>query len=154
MDVVKHYYTKNGEPNIDVLLMNSPFSQLIGSRDGDYGAETPVEQNFFRSVLNVPVIQIMNHTGEFLDFEATAEGLRKSEIRSMVSWPELDGQIISVPVSTQDSRTVCKTSCRQQAGRRCPSVHPLEVVRCQRDANHLRTGYHVHPSVTRTVDES
>ena len=98
-DVVKEYFTKDGKPTIYVLLMNSPFSQLIGSRDSDYGVETPAEQNFFRTVLNVPVIQMMTQTGEFKDYEETAEGIRKSEIRAMVSWPELDGQIISVPAA-------------------------------------------------------
>ena len=98
-DVVRRYFTKDGKSIIDVLIINSPFSQLIGSRDSDYGVETPVEQNFFRSLLDVPVLQMMLHTGKFMDYEASAEGLRKSEIRSMVSWPELDGQIISVPAS-------------------------------------------------------
>ena len=106
VDVVKEYFVRNGKVSIDVLILNSPFSQLVGSRDSDYGMDTPDEQNFFRSVLNVPVIQMMTHTGEFLDFESTAEGLRKSEIRSMVSWPELDGQIISVPAAF--SRSVPK----------------------------------------------
>ena len=98
-DVVRRYFTKDGKSRINVLLMNSPFSQLIGSRDADYGTETPAEQNFFRTLLNVPVIQVIMHTGEFKDYEATAEGPRKSEIRAMVAWPELDGQIISVPCS-------------------------------------------------------
>ena len=98
-DVVKRYFTKNGKSIIDVLLMNSPFSQLIGSRDSDYGVDTPDEQNFFHTMLDVPVLQMMMHTGEYLDYEKTAEGPRKSEIRAMVSWPELDGQIISVPVA-------------------------------------------------------
>ncbi|MBR5998881.1 MAG: cobaltochelatase subunit CobN, partial [Candidatus Methanomethylophilaceae archaeon] len=84
---------------VDVLLMNSPFSQLIGSRDSDYGTETPADQNFFRTLLNVPVIQVIMHTGEYKDYEQTAEGPRKSEIRAMVAWPELDGQIIGVPAS-------------------------------------------------------
>ena len=98
-DVVKRYFTKDGKSMIDVLLMNSPFSQLIGSRDSDYGANTPDDQNFFHTMLDVPVLQMIIHTGEYLDYEKTASGPRKSEIRSMVSWPELDGQIISVPVA-------------------------------------------------------
>ena len=96
-DVVTRYFIRDGKPDIDVLLVNSPFSQLISSRDADYGTKTPVEQNFFHTLLDVPVLQIMIHTGEYLDYESTAEGLRKSEIRSMVSWPELDLVVFATP---------------------------------------------------------
>ena len=144
VDIVKKYFLKDGRVDIDVLLVNSPFSQLISSRDADYGAETPVELNFFRTILNVPVLQIMIHTGEYQDYESTAEGLKKSEIRSMVSWPELDGQIISVPVAKSvmvpkrmeplDDRIdhVCQLALNwASVGRKPPSERRIAIIMWQ-----------------------
>ena len=97
MDIIRKYFIRDGKCLINALLLNSSFSQLMSSRDGDYGVKTPDEMNFFHTMLDVPVIQMMIYTGEYKDFEQSAEGPKKSEIRSMISWPELDGQIISVP---------------------------------------------------------
>ena len=143
-EIAKNYFTDGGKVLIDVLLMNSPFSQLIGSRDADYGADTPVEQNFFRTLLNVPVIQMMTHTGEFLDYERTSEGQSKSEIRAMVTWPELDGQIISVPAAMNvkvpkrmepiDDRVnhICKLTYNWAVlGRKPPSERKIAIIMWQ-----------------------
>ena len=96
--ISRRYFMDGGRSRIDVLIMSSPFSQLVNSRDSQ-GMATPDDENFYRNMMNVPVLQAMNVGGRFLDFEESTDGLNKSEIYSQVSWPEVDGQIITVPIS-------------------------------------------------------
>ena len=52
---------------------------------------------------NVPIIQAMTSNGHFADYEETAQGLTKGEIIASVFWPEIDGQIITVPIGSNES---------------------------------------------------
>ncbi|MDR1690967.1 MAG: cobaltochelatase subunit CobN, partial [Candidatus Methanoplasma sp.] len=101
--LVKQYLMDGDASRIDVLIMASPFSQLVNSRETD-GMNTPDEENFYRNLTNVPVLQAMTLSGAFSDYEESALGLNKSEIFAQVSWPEVDGQIITVPIGTSKER--------------------------------------------------
>lgn len=101
---VTTYMMDGDRSRIDVLIMASPFSQLVNSRDST-GMSTPDEENFYRCLTNVPVIQAMTVNGTYTDYEDNALGLNKNEIYAQVSWPEVDGQIIAVPIGTADKQT-------------------------------------------------
>ena len=94
---VKRYMMDGERSRIDALLINSPFSQLISSRETG-GMATRDEENFFKFLTDVPVFQAMTASGYYADFEETAQGLNKSEISLQVAWPEVDGQIITVSI--------------------------------------------------------
>ncbi len=100
VDFVKKYFFRNGECLVDAIILNSPFSQLFNSREPDEGMKTKDEDNFFKAVTNVPVFQAMTASGGYFDYEASSEGLNKNEIKNQVAYPEIDGQIITVPVSS------------------------------------------------------
>lgn len=99
--VARRYFFRDGKRMIDVLIVASPFSQLNNSRQCD-GISTPEEQNFFHTMLDVPVMQAMSTTSHFSDYEESAEGLSKAEIATSVVWPEVDGQIITVPFASNE----------------------------------------------------
>lgn len=98
IDIVRRYMMDGDRPRIDALIINSPFSQLMNSRE-DGGMTARDEENFFKMLLDVPVFQAMTVNGRYVDFEGTAEGLGRAEISLQVAWPEVDGQIITVPIS-------------------------------------------------------
>ena len=100
--VVRQYFMDGDRCRVDAIVMATPFSQLNGSRDCT-GVYTPDEQNFFRNMTNVPIIQAMTSNGHFADYEETAQGLTKGEIIASVFWPEIDGQIITVPIGSNES---------------------------------------------------
>ncbi len=102
--LVRHYLMDGDSSRIDVLIMASPFSQLVNSRDSS-GMSTPDDENFYRYLTNVPVIQAMTVSGKYTDYEDNALGLNKNEIYAQVSWPEVDGQIISVPIGASEERS-------------------------------------------------
>jgi cobaltochelatase CobN len=94
---VREYFTDGDRVLIDVLIVCSPFSQLVNSRT-EHGIGTRDDENYYRTLLNVPVIHAMTVTGDYRDFEDDRIGLGKHDISSNVAWPEIDGQIISVPI--------------------------------------------------------
>ncbi len=102
VDFVERYFMKDGNPLVDVILMCSPFSQLFNSREPSEGLRTRDEDNFFKMLTDVPVFQVMTSNGKYYDYEDTAEGLNKNEIQNQVAYPEIDGQIITVPIGAID----------------------------------------------------
>ncbi|MDO5852560.1 MAG: cobaltochelatase subunit CobN [Thermoplasmata archaeon] len=99
--VVKDYFMDGDMVMIDALIMSTPFSQLNSSRDCS-GVYTPDEQNFFSTMLKVPVFQAMSVASHFGDYEETAEGLSRADLGMSVIWPEVDGQIITVPFASNE----------------------------------------------------
>ena len=95
--VFRQYFMDGNRSRVDTVIMATPFSQLNGSRDCN-GVSTPDDQNFYRTLTDVPIIQSMLCNGHYADYEETAEGLSKGELVVSVFWPEIDGQIISVPI--------------------------------------------------------
>jgi len=110
-DVCERYFMDEGRPRVDVLIINSPFSQLANSKKTS-GMFTPDEENFFRREMNVPVIQAMTVTGHYRDYEECTTDMTKAEVSSQVAWPEVDGQIIAVPIgcSTDSPKSVRRTA--------------------------------------------
>ncbi len=102
--LVEHYFMENGKSRIDVMIMSTPFSQLVNSRETQ-GMNTPDDENFYRYLTNVPVLQAMTVNGVYTDYEENALGLNKNEIYAQVSWPEVDGQIITVPIGESKERS-------------------------------------------------
>lgn len=100
--VVRQYFMDGDHSRVDAIVMATPFSQLNGSRDCT-GVYTPDEQNFLRNMTDVPVIQAMTSNSHFADYEETAQGLSKGEIIASVFWPEIDGQIITVPIGSNET---------------------------------------------------
>lgn len=99
--VVREYFMDGDRPRIDALVMATPFSQLNNSRDCT-GIYTPDEQNFYHMLTDVPVLQAMTVSGHYADYEESAEGMSKGELSMNVIWPEVDGQIITVPIASNE----------------------------------------------------
>lgn len=99
--VVRRYFMDGDRPMVDVILMVSPFSQLNNSRDIT-GVRTPDDQNFFSTMTDVPVLQVMSFTSHYADYEEVSSGASEREYRSSLVWPELDGQIVTVPAGSSE----------------------------------------------------
>lgn len=100
--VVKRYFFREDEKLVDAIIMGTPFSQLNNSRDCS-GIYTPDEQNYFHTLTDVPVFQAMSVASHFPDYEESASGLSKSDFNMSVIWPEVDGQIITVPYASNEN---------------------------------------------------
>lgn len=101
-DFVNRYFMKDGVPVVDVILMCSPFSQLFNSREPTEGLRTRDEDNFFKTLTDVPVFHLITSNGKYYDYEETAEGSDKGGIQFQAAYPEVDGQIITVPFGTSE----------------------------------------------------
>ena len=100
--VVREYFMDGGRSRINALIMAAPFSQLNSSKTQD-GVRTPDEENFFLQLTDVPVFQTMNISSHFTDYEESVTGMSKGEFMISVIWPEIDGQIISVPFGSNEN---------------------------------------------------
>ena len=101
MSVVREYFMDGDRPRIDALIMTTPFSQLNNSRDCS-GIYTPDEQNFYHMLTDVPVFQAMSSPVHFSDYEEVAGGSSSDGFRISVIWSEVDGQIITVPIGSNE----------------------------------------------------
>ena len=99
--VVEKYFMDGERSRVDAIAVCTAFSQINNSRDC-YGIYTPDEQNFFHTHTDVPVMQVMSVGGHYSDYEESAQGLSKAEFNMSVIWPELDGQIITVPIASNE----------------------------------------------------
>ena len=90
-NIVRTYFTEDGRTAIDALIMNTPFSQTESSYEAEF--------NFYRRILDVPVINAMMINGSFSDYEDVCKGESKKEFVFQSSWAEMDGEIISVPIA-------------------------------------------------------
>ncbi len=149
-EVAEQYFKKDGETIIDVLLVCSPFSQLM-SLSGS--AEVPPELNFFKTVLGVPAIQAMSYSGRLPDYEESADGPAKGDLKAMVCWPEIDGQVIGVPYAETRSGTkkadpipdrvehLCKLAAGwARLGRKKPSERKVAIIMYQVSPGSERIG--------------
>ncbi|AMK14536.1 cobaltochelatase CobN [methanogenic archaeon mixed culture ISO4-G1] len=96
-NVVRRYFMGGTESRIDVMIVMSPFSLVINASD-EPGLTSDVDCNFLKRLTDVPVIQAMSVGPEFLNYKDMKAGLKAKDVVSFVAWPEIDGQIISVPV--------------------------------------------------------
>lgn len=98
VEVVREYMTDGGKPFVDAIIICTSFSQLVNSRK-TAGVGTRDEENYYRYLTNVPIIHAMSVSGDYHDYEDDAVGLSKNDIVMHAAWPEVDGQIIAVPIS-------------------------------------------------------
>lgn len=101
VEYVREYFMDGTRSRIDALIMCTQFSQLNNSRDCS-GIYTPDEQNFFHTLIDVPVFQTMAVAGHFSDYEECCERPVKDSFNVNLIWPEVDGQIITVPYSSNE----------------------------------------------------
>lgn len=97
-DTFETYFTENGRPIPDVVIVHTSFSVMYNSRDNT-GTGISDEDNYYHTLLDVPMLHSMSVTGEYADFEDDKIGLNKHEISSSVAFPEIDGDIITVPIA-------------------------------------------------------
>ena len=95
--VLLKYFTDGERPIVDVLIVVTSFSVMANSREIK-GVGTADCENYYRNVLNVPVIHAITVTGDYHDYEADKIGLGKHDIASNVAFPEIDGNIIGYPI--------------------------------------------------------
>lgn len=97
-DIIERYYTENGKPIVDAVIIHTSFSVMFNSRD-EMGTRIADADNFFSNLLDVPMLNTLTITGEYFDFEKDKIGLNKHAISNNVAFPEIDGDIITVPIS-------------------------------------------------------
>ena len=97
-NVVERYFMDGDRSRVDVILAITPFSMIINSID-EPGMTSDPEENFFRSLTDVPVIQAMMVGSDYMDFRDMKTGVRGVNVSGYVAWPEIDGQIIAVPLA-------------------------------------------------------
>ena len=95
---IRRHFVRDGKCIIDALIVHTSFSVMYNSRD-DMGVEIRENDNFYRSLLNVPVLNTLTLTGDYADFETDKKGADKHTIANNVAFPEIDGDIITVPIS-------------------------------------------------------
>ena len=105
--VLERYFTDNGKPIIDVLIACTSFSVLGNSRT-ELGVGTKDEENSYRNILNVPVLYAMGVSGEYCDYETDKTGMKKNDFANNVIFPEIDGDIITVPYEYTPSKSGTK----------------------------------------------
>lgn len=88
------YFRPEGETIIDVAV-----SLVSFSRSSTYSLNDMEEVNYFRHDLNVPIVFGLNIAGDYHDFEQDKIGLSKRDMEANVTYPEINGDIITVPVS-------------------------------------------------------
>ena len=96
--ICEQFLSHDGIARVDAVIMNSGFSQISLSNPGD-GDVKAIVYNFFMD-LGVPVLQTMNLWGAQEEWETGTTGLSSIEISTNVVWPEFDGQIITVPITS------------------------------------------------------
>ncbi len=95
-EALRTYFTLDGRPVIDVMISLTGYAN-INRADGNI--PNLDEESCYRALIDVPVIFGMWYHGAFLDFEMEKIGMKKTDFMSNVIYPELDGNVIGVPVS-------------------------------------------------------
>ncbi len=95
-EIIREYYMSDGEPIIDVLISLTGYAN-INRADGVI--PNLDEESCFRRLIDVPVVFGMSYYGSFKDFESEKIGMKKADFGSNVIYPELDGNVLGVPIS-------------------------------------------------------
>lgn len=101
-------FVSDGQCIVDAVIVCSGFSLLVNSKTGGTGPSTPECENYLLNRLNVPIIHVMT-VRKFVEYSENVKGLEKSELFTQVVWPEVDGQIITVPFSKGSGERTGKT---------------------------------------------
>ncbi|MBR2254202.1 MAG: cobaltochelatase subunit CobN [Candidatus Methanomethylophilaceae archaeon] len=103
------FFTKDGECVVEAIIVCSGFSLLVNSKTEGTGLATPDSENYLLHTLNVPVIHVMT-VRKYTEYSEDVKGMEKSELFTQVVWPEVDGQMTTVPFSMKDGSRVGKTA--------------------------------------------
>ncbi len=98
-ETIRKYLCGDLKNTIGAAVLVLPFSQLCLSDPGD-GSVKEVTNIF--AELGVPVIQAITMFSNQEDWKANSSGLGPYELSMSIFWPEYDGQIISVPLSSSE----------------------------------------------------
>lgn len=121
-ETIRRYLGENGF-RVGSAILAMPFSQLHLSDPGD-GTERTVNNIF--DELGVPVIQATSMFNSFEGWMADSSGLSPYELSMDVFWPEYDGQIITVPLSSTE-RTEDGRSTHVPIGDRVEAIADLAI---------------------------
>ena len=108
-DTFREFFTDNGKPLVDAVILHTQFSVMYNTRD-EMGVGIADEDNFYSKLLDVPMLNTMAITGDYHDFEDDKIGLNKHAIVNNVAFPEIDGDIITVPIAYTPKKTRMKRS--------------------------------------------
>ncbi len=95
-EVIGTYFVRDGRPAVDVLISLTGYANL---NRADGNIPDIDEESCLRRLIDVPVIYGISIRGRFCDYEDEKIGMKKGDFQSNVIYPELDGNIISVPIS-------------------------------------------------------
>ena len=93
---IERFFIRNGKPTVGSVIICTGFSQLSLANPGEGETEQEV-YNFFND-LNVAVLQATMILKSRKAWEKDTVGMGIVEISTCVIWPEMDGQIITVPL--------------------------------------------------------
>lgn len=96
-EVFGNCFMDSGRSRVRLVITNSPFSQLMNSRKG--GVRGSDADNFYSTMTDVPVLQATMVTGRYSDYEESKTTSDATNLMLGISWAEMDGQIITVPMS-------------------------------------------------------
>ncbi len=86
------YFVLDGQPIVDVIITTMSFALGGADAQGDWAAEV------FRQ-LDVPIIQAITSSSSEEQWASSLRGLSPLDVAMNVAIPELDGRIISVPIT-------------------------------------------------------
>ncbi|AMK13608.1 cobaltochelatase CobN [methanogenic archaeon mixed culture ISO4-G1] len=95
-EVFRTYFNKNGRPIIDVMISLTGYAN---TNRADGNIPNIDEESCFRRLVDVPIIFGMSYHCAFLDFELEKVGMKKTDFTSNIIYPELDGDIMGVPIT-------------------------------------------------------
>ncbi|MBO4798583.1 MAG: cobaltochelatase subunit CobN, partial [Candidatus Methanomethylophilaceae archaeon] len=97
-DIFKEYFTDGDRSRVKAIITTNPFSQLAGS-GASGGVNVREEDNFYHTLTGVPVFQAVMISGKYSDYQEKNVSGDKTRFTTQTAWAEMDGQIITVPVS-------------------------------------------------------
>lgn len=106
-DTIRELFTDDGKVLPDCVIIHTQFSVMYNTRD-EMGVGIADIDNYFHTLLDVPMLNTMTITGEYHDFEQDKIGLDKHAILNNVAFPEIDGDIITVPIAYTPKKTSMK----------------------------------------------
>ena len=105
-EVLKYFQPENGEA-IQLLLNTTSFAVSIVN-NLDFSSEKYTNHHLLRQGknLDVPVLQVIFSGGNFEQWESQLKGLSPRDVAMNIALPEVDGNIISRPVSFKAIQTL------------------------------------------------
>ncbi len=106
-ETIEEYFTDKGKCIADAIIIHTQFSVMYNTRD-EMGVGIQDTDNYFHTLLDVPMLNTITIVGNYADFEQDKVGLNKHAITNNVAFPEMDGDIITVPIAYTPKKTQAK----------------------------------------------